>query len=88
MKLYRDCFKRVIDVVVSGCALLCLSPLLAVVTIWLHFANKGAGAFFLQERHSKVASLRPLVHLVSYHIAMQVFVTNKNVNLHQNLVGG
>ena len=31
-------------------ALICLSPLLLVVTIWLHFANKGAGAFFLQER--------------------------------------
>jgi lipopolysaccharide/colanic/teichoic acid biosynthesis glycosyltransferase/ribosomal protein S18 acetylase RimI-like enzyme len=27
-----------------------VSPLLLVVTIWLHFANKGAGAFFLQER--------------------------------------
>lgn len=53
MKLYRDCFKRVFDVVVSGCALLCLSPLLAVVTIWLHFANKGAGAFFFQERPGK-----------------------------------
>lgn len=53
MKLYRDCFKRVFDVVVSGCTLLCLSPLLAVVTIWLHFANKGAGAFFFQERPGK-----------------------------------
>ena len=31
-------------------AVVCLSPLLIVVTIWLHFANKGAGAFFLQER--------------------------------------
>lgn len=27
-----------------------LSPVLVVVTVWLHFANKGAGAFFLQER--------------------------------------
>lgn len=31
-------------------ALVVLSPLLLVVTVWLHFANKGAGAFFLQER--------------------------------------
>lgn len=38
-------------------ALACISPVLAVVTIWLHFANKGAGAFFLQERpglHGKI----------------------------------
>ena len=38
-------------------ALICLSPVLIVVTIWLHFANKGSGAFFLQERpglHGKV----------------------------------
>ena len=31
-------------------ALVCISPVLIVVAIWLHFANKGAGAFFLQER--------------------------------------
>lgn len=37
----------------SGCGLIVLSPLLAVVTVWLHFANKGAGAFFLQERPGK-----------------------------------
>ena len=38
-------------------ALICISPILLVVTVWLHFANKGAGAFFLQERpglHGKV----------------------------------
>lgn len=38
-------------------ALVCISPVLAVVTIWLHFANKGAGAFFLQDRpglHGKI----------------------------------
>ena len=38
-------------------ALVCIGPVLAVVTIWLHFANKGAGAFFLQERpglHGKI----------------------------------
>jgi lipopolysaccharide/colanic/teichoic acid biosynthesis glycosyltransferase len=34
-------------------ALICLSPLLLVVTVWLHFANKGAGAFFFQERPGK-----------------------------------
>lgn len=34
-------------------ALICLSPILLVVTIWLHFANKGAGAFFFQKRPGK-----------------------------------
>lgn len=65
MKLYRDCFKRVIDVVVSSCALLCLSPLLAVVTIWLHFANKGAGAFFFQERPGKNGKIFKVVKFKS-----------------------
>lgn len=53
MNLYRNFFKRIIDVIASGCALLIISPVLAAVTIWLHFANKGAGAFFLQERPGK-----------------------------------
>lgn len=53
MKPYRDFFKRAIDVVASGGALLVLSVPLAAVTLWLHFANKGAGAFFLQERPGK-----------------------------------
>lgn len=50
MKPYRDFFKRAIDIVASGSALLVLSVPLAAVTVWLHFANRGAGAFFLQER--------------------------------------
>lgn len=53
MKLYKKFFKRAIDVAVSGCALLVLSIPLAAVTVWLHFANKGAGAFFTQERPGK-----------------------------------
>lgn len=53
MNLYKKFFKRAIDVCASGCGLIVLSPLLAVVTIWLHFANKGAGAFFFQERPGK-----------------------------------
>ena len=53
MKLYRNFFKRAIDIAASGCGLIVLSPVLAVVTTWLHFANKGAGAFFFQERPGK-----------------------------------
>lgn len=53
MKPYQRFFKRTIDVVASGSALLVLAVPLAAVTIWLHFANKGAGAFFFQERPGK-----------------------------------
>jgi len=53
MKLYRDFFKRAIDITASGCALIVLVVPLAAVTVWLHFANKGAGVFFLQERPGK-----------------------------------
>lgn len=55
--MYRDFFKRGIDFLIALVVLVCISPVLAVVTIWLHFANKGAGAFFLQERpglHGKI----------------------------------
>lgn len=53
MKIYRDCIKRVLGFSIALVAIICLSPLLLVVTIWLHFANKGAGAFFFQERPGK-----------------------------------
>ena len=53
MKPYRDFFKRAIDIAASGSALLVLAVPLAAVTTWLHFANKGAGAFFFQERPGK-----------------------------------
>lgn len=51
--MYKHFFKRVIDFILALCALAVLWPVLLVVTIWLHFANKGAGAFFLQERPGK-----------------------------------
>lgn len=53
MGLYKSFFKRAIDIIASGGALLVLAVPLAAVTIWLHFANKGAGAFFFQERPGK-----------------------------------
>ena len=53
MKIYRDGIKRVLGFCIALVAIICLSPLLLVVTIWLHFANKGAGAFFFQERPGK-----------------------------------
>lgn len=50
---YAHFWKRVIDFILALCALAILWPVLLVVTVWLHFANKGAGAFFLQERPGK-----------------------------------
>lgn len=55
--MYRHFFKRVLDFSISLFALLCISPLLLIITIWLHFANKGAGAFFFQERPGKDAKI-------------------------------
>ena len=51
--MYKKFIKRIIDFILSLFVLICISPLLFVVTIWLHFANKGAGAFFFQERPGK-----------------------------------
>jgi len=51
--MYKNCFKRVFDFIISLIVIICISPILLVVTIWLHFANKGAGAFFTQERPGK-----------------------------------
>lgn len=51
--LYRNFFKRFLDIILSGCALLLLSPIILILWIWLTFANKGAGALFFQERPGK-----------------------------------
>lgn len=55
--MYKHFFKRLIDFFVALVALICLSPLLLAVTIWLHFANKGAGAFFFQNRPGRHAKI-------------------------------
>ena len=51
--MYKHFFKRLIDFFISLIGLICISPLLLIVTIWLYFANKGAGAFFKQKRAGK-----------------------------------
>lgn len=48
--MYKHFFKRLFDLCIVSVGLVCLSPLLIIVTVWLHYANKGAGAFFYQER--------------------------------------
>ncbi len=51
--MYKHFFKRFLDILVSSIALLLLGWFVIIVAIFLHFANKGAGAFFLQERPGK-----------------------------------
>lgn len=51
--MYKHFFKRFLDFWISLIVLIIISPILLIVTIWLHFANKGAGAFFTQERPGK-----------------------------------
>lgn len=55
--MYKHFFKRFLDFWISLVTLICISPVLLVVTVWLHFANKGAGAFFFQERPGKDAKI-------------------------------
>lgn len=51
--MYKNFFKRILDIILSIVALILSGWLIVIVAIWLHFANKGAGAFFLQERPGK-----------------------------------
>lgn len=51
--MYKEVFKRVFDFILALVALLLIWWLLLIIAIWLHFANRGAGAFFLQERPGK-----------------------------------
>ena len=51
--MYKYFFKRLIDFIIVFCVLVVIWPILLIITLWLHFANKGAGAFFAQERPGK-----------------------------------
>lgn len=59
--MYKHFFKRFFDFVISLIVLICISPILLLVAFWLHFANKGAGAFFYQERPGKDAKMFKVV---------------------------
>ena len=47
--MYKCCFKRILDFLIVLSVLSIIWPILLVVAVWLHFANKGAGAFFYQQ---------------------------------------
>ena len=51
--MYKHFLKRLIDFLLVSFVLLLIWPLLLLITLWLHFANRGAGAFFFQERPGK-----------------------------------
>ena len=55
--MYEHFLKRFFDFWISLIALIIISPILLVITIWLHYANKGAGVFFFQERPGKDAKI-------------------------------
>lgn len=55
--MYKHFFKRLFDIAISLIVLLLVGWLMMIVAVWLHFANKGAGAFFLQERPGKDAKI-------------------------------
>lgn len=51
--MYKHFFKRFFDFIIVFMVLLCIWWIIAIIAIWLHFANKGAGTFFTQERPGK-----------------------------------
>ena len=55
--MYKHYLKRLFDFCISLVALIVISPILMVIAVWLHFANKGAGVFFFQERPGKDAKI-------------------------------
>ena len=59
--MYKNGLKRVFDFIIVFCVLSVIWPILLIVTIGLHFANKGAGAFFFQERPGMNAKIFKVV---------------------------
>ena len=59
--MYKKYLKRGLDIILSGTALLCLSPIIFILWIGLTIVNKGAGAFFFQERPGKSGKIFKVV---------------------------
>lgn len=63
--MYKHFYKRILDILISGIALLCVGWLLILIAICLNLANKGAGAFFFHERPGKDGKLFKIVKFKS-----------------------
>lgn len=63
--MYKHFFKRFFDFIIVLIVLLCIWWIIAIIAIWLHFANKGAGAFFTQERPGKDEKLFKVIKFKS-----------------------
>lgn len=63
--MYKHFFKRVLDFTISACVLLIIWPILLLITIFLHFSNHGAGAFFTQSRPGKNGKIFKLIKFKS-----------------------
>lgn len=63
--MYKKYFKRALDLIISACVLIIIWPILLLITIFLHFANRGAGAFFTQERPGRDEKIFKLIKFKS-----------------------
>ena len=61
MTIYKNHIKRLLDIILSAAALILVGWFILLVAVWLHFNNKGAGAFFFQERPGKNAKVFRLI---------------------------
>ncbi len=63
--MYKNFFKRVIDFTISLCGIITISPILLILICCLHFANKGAGVFFTQERPGRKGKIFKVIKFKS-----------------------
>ena len=59
--MYKKYIKRILGFLGALAALILIGWLILIVAVVLHFANKGAGAFFLQERPGKDARIYKVI---------------------------
>lgn len=71
--MYKNYYKRILDFIFSLIAIIILSPFLLAIAIWLHYANKGAGAFFIQERPGKYGKIFKLIKFKSMTDARDLY---------------
>ena len=63
--MYKIYLKRFFDFSIALVVLICISPILLIISIWLYIVNKGAGAFFTQERPGKDGKLFKVIKFKS-----------------------